>query len=127
MPRETTPYTPRYPDSYREKLDAQQAEEREQQVLREAANAEARTIYLASIAQKETEARAAREVQDEIALSSERTRLQRQWLAAHPDKTESDFLNRAWPQLRRNLLEDAKESLKTAEIERMKARGSHVL
>lgn len=116
-----------YAPDYRQRLDLQQAQERAAQREREEANQEARRAYLKGLESQAAEQRAARDAEDEALLQPERTRLQRQWLSDHPDRTETDFLNRAWPQLRRNLLEDKANGLRDAEIARMMKQGKHVL
>lgn len=85
--------------------EAQAAREAREQALRDEANERARAIYLADLAAREAEKAAAADARIDAALAPERVRLEREWLADHPEATAADFAARAWPHLRANLLE----------------------
>ncbi len=42
-------------------------------------------------------------------MADERARIERQWLADHPDKKPADFKKLAWPHLRENLKEEIRK------------------
>lgn len=79
------------------------AQEREAEERRRA-NEEARRAWLATLEKERALKRAAAEAQVEHDLAPERDRLKREWLAAHSGKTERDFIEHAWPQLRQNVI-----------------------
>lgn len=84
---------------------AQAAREAREQAQRDEENERARAVYLADLAARETEKVAAADAQLDAVLAPERARIERAWLADHPEATPADFAARAWPHLRRNLVE----------------------
>ena len=96
-------YQPTYSRAFTEKREAEQADAARQAEADAAENQRLRDRYLAELAASRAAAQAEQDSRLEAALAPERARLERQWLADHPDLTPEDFRRRAWPQLRQNL------------------------
>ena len=94
---------PGYSDEFVRRREADEAAAEAQRQADAAENQRLRNNYLAGLAAKRAADTAENEARLEAALAPERIRLERQWLADHPDRTRADFLARAWPQLRQNL------------------------
>ena len=94
---------PGYSDEFIRRRDAEQADAARQAEADAAENQRLRDRYLAGLAAQRAADEAANSARLEEALAPERDRLQRQWLADHPDHTPEDFRRRAWPRLRENL------------------------
>ena len=94
---------PGYSDEFVRRREADEAAAEAQRQADAAENEHLRNNYLAGLAAKQAAAQAEQAARLEAALAPERDRLQRQWLADHPDLTPEDFRRRAWPQLRQNL------------------------
>lgn len=61
----------------------------------------------------------------EAAMRPAKERMQRSWLADHPDRTAADFERHAWPHLRVNLLEDnERQALEDAKDAQRRLHGS---
>ena len=67
----------------------------------------------------------AQEERLEEALSPERERLMREWIANHPGKTEADFSRFAWPQLRPNVVAEREAHFRREQSERILASGQY--
>jgi hypothetical protein len=92
-------------EQYRIERAAQLQDEADEAAARKRSNDETRRQYLAGLeAQRAEERRASAEAWEE-AHAAERNRLQREWLVAHPDRSAEDFITRAWPKLKENILE----------------------
>jgi hypothetical protein len=94
-----------YSDDFTRQREAEQAAAERQRQADAAENQAARDAYLGRVAAERETQRAAAEALVDADLAAERTRLERQWLADHPDRTAADFRTHAWPQLRANLVE----------------------
>ena len=105
-----------YSDQFRREREAVQARaEREAEERREE-NQRFRDEHLAGLATQRAEEHKLEERRLDALLEPEKQRRKRQWLADHPDKSESDFERHAWPQLRVNLVEEM-EAADEKEIE----------
>jgi hypothetical protein len=121
----TTPYgRTRNPSELlrrQQEREAAAAEVQRQEAERAQAQTEARERIKARAAAKRLASATQAEIAREQLLQPEKIRLQREWLANHPDKNEDDFTRYAWPQLRANVesaqeartLEQAKADLAT--------------
>jgi len=96
-------YQPTYSRAFTEQREAEQADAARQAEADAAENERLRDRYLAGLAAQRAADEAANNDRLEAALTPERIRLERQWLADHPDLTPEDFRRRAWPRLRENL------------------------
>ena len=97
--------TPRagYSDEFVRRREADEAAAEAQRQEDIAENERLGARRLAALAAERAAAEAEQDDRLESALAPERDRLQRQWLADHPDLTPEDFRRRAWPRLRENL------------------------
>jgi len=96
-------YQPAYSRAFTEKREAEQADAARQAEADAAENERLRDRYLAGLAAQRAADEAANDARLEASLEPERTKLQRQWLADHPDHSAEDFRSKAWPRLRANL------------------------
>jgi len=94
---------PGYSDEFIRRRDAEQAGAARQTEADAAENQRLRDRYLAELAASRAAAQAEQDSRLEAALAPERDRLEREWLANHPDHSPEDFRRRAWPLLRQNL------------------------
>ncbi len=69
-------------------------------------------------------AQAKADAEIELELASDKKRLQNQWLADHPNKTEAAFNREAWHLLKENLIAERAEA--QMQIEMLNARASMV-
>lgn len=99
-----------------EEHQRQQASAADQQFLQTANNGETRKRYLDGLEAKKAEKRAESERAFDQAIEPQKQQLRRQWLADHPGKSEKDFESAAWPLLRANLVDAAKQQQLDAEI-----------
>jgi len=90
-----------------------------------AENERLRNNYLAGLAAKQAAAQAEQDARLEAALAPERDRLEREWLANHPDHSPEDFRRRAWPQLRQNLGDERAAQHLEAQKEALRATGKY--
>jgi len=102
----STTYQPRYSDEFVRRRDAEQAAAARQTEADAAENQRLGDRRLAGLAAERAAAEAEQDSRLELALEPERLRLQREWLAAHPDHTAQDFRTKAWPRLRLNLADE---------------------
>ena len=111
----------------RQRREREVREEAEREALEGAArlNEEARQRRLAGEAELARRAETRREAETEAALAPAKERERGAWLAAHPGKTPDDFERRAWPHLRRNLLEADAERQGAALRERFASSGRY--
>ena len=96
-------YQPTYSRAFTEKREAEQADAARQAEADAAENERLGARRLAALAAKRAADEAANDARLEASLEPERTKLQRQWLADHPDHSAEDFRSKAWPRLRANL------------------------
>ena len=94
---------PGYSDEFVRRRDAEQADAARQAEADAAENERLGARRLAALAAKRAADEAANDARLEASLEPERTKLQRQWLADHPDHSAEDFRSKAWPRLRANL------------------------
>ena len=99
----STTYRPSYSDEFVRRREADEAAAEAQRQADAAENERLRNNYLAGLAAKRAADAAENEARLEAALAPQRDRLEREWLANHPDHSPEDFRRRAWPQLRQNL------------------------
>lgn len=97
-----------YDDEFRRQRQTEEAEREKDQQERIRQNAIAGKQIEAGLEAKREAERQDREARIDAELEPEKQRLQRQWLADHPDKTARDFNTHAWPLLRANILEQHK-------------------
>ncbi len=105
----------------RDQMEAQVAREAEE---RKRQNDAARAAWLAKLENEKAERRAADEAKLEEALTPERTRLMREWLA-NTGKTEKDFMRDAWPHLRVNVIEERERAIGESIKKRLRASGQY--
>ena len=96
-------YQPTYSQAFIDQRDVEQAAAEAQRQEDSQENERLGARRLAALAAKRAADEAANDARLEASLEPERTKLQRQWLADHPDLTPEDSRRRAWPQLRQNL------------------------
>jgi len=92
----------------------QQAEERRQQSLRDARNAETRKAYLAGLEAQKAEKAKLADIALDQELEPQKQILKRSWLANHPGKSSTDFEQHSWPLLRENLIVERDELARRA-------------
>lgn len=95
----------------------QEAERLAEDEARKERNAATRANYLAGLAAKRAEQAHQQQAAIDAELEPQRVRLERQWLADHPEKSATDFQRHAWPHLKANLTEQSKQ----AAFDRVKA------
>ncbi len=107
--------------------EAQQAEERRQQSLRDAKNASTRQKYLDKLEAEKDEKRKLADIAIDAELEPRKLFLQREWLVNNAGKTPADFERVAWPLLRQNLLAEREELARQATIAEGRASGRYAL
>ncbi len=120
-------YQPGYSQAFIDRRDAEQADAARQAEADIAENERLRDRYLAGLAAKRAADTAENEARLELALEPERLRLQREWLAAHPDHSAEDFRSKAWPRLRENLGDERAKSHLEAEKRALARSGAYNL
>lgn len=68
---------------------------------------------------------AADEAEFDRQIGPEKVKLRRQWLSDHPSNTAADFEAKAWPHLRANLRDEAKQALVAASREALLRTGRY--
>ncbi|MDQ3255395.1 MAG: hypothetical protein M3R15_16095 [Acidobacteriota bacterium] len=111
-------------DQRRERLE-RESKEAEADAERKRQNDAARSRYLASLEAERAERRAATEAKLEAEIGPERERAMRDWLANHVDNSEKDFLTKAWPHLRKNVLAERERQQYEREVAAVRATGKY--
>ena len=94
---------------------------------RRLANQAAREEHRAALAAQQAAERRRREAEVNQRLEPIKQRLKREWLADHPESDERVFEQKAWPQLKLNVLEDQRAELVRRVQEQLKATGMYSL
>ena len=94
---------PGYSDAFVRQREADEAAAEAQRQADAQENERLGARRLAALAAERAAVEAANDARLEASLEPERTKLQRQWLADHPDHSAEDFRSKAWPRLRANL------------------------
>ena len=105
-----------------EQFARREAEDQERQRSKE----ESRRQWLLKLKAEEEEKGKVAEARLEEQLAPDKARIQREWLANHPGKTEADFMQ-VWPRLRQGIVEDRRRELLETEREKMRTSGNYQL
>jgi hypothetical protein len=117
-----------YTEEFRRDHAARSSEQEREQAARDATNAAAVKARLASIEADREAERAAADAIDEQSIAPDKARVMREWLSQDASRTESQFNQKAWPQLRLNILEEKRAAAFEQQKERMRAnRGRYTL
>ena len=116
-----------YSDDFRRQREADERERERQLEEQRRENQRARDEYLAGLEAKRAEERKRAEQALDRELEPHKQRMKRDWLVAHPDKTETDFERQAWPLLRQNAIEDQREQQIQATMAEMRRSGRYSL
>ncbi len=90
-------------------------------------NAAVRRKHLDGLEIARNAQKAEAESEIELDLAPQKKRLQNQWLADHPGKTEADFNREAWHLLRENLVEQRQAESLQAELQAQLSSGRYSL
>lgn len=116
-----TGYSKDFQAAHEARMKAEEDARKEQQRQ----NAAARNAYLDDLEAERQAKRDEAEARLDAQLAPTKERARNQWLYDHPDKTADDFEAHAWPLLRKNLVEDQRESIKNKYLDQARAAGRY--